>query len=246
LDGRVSLYSHCGDGRKRYYRNVIFATSTDASVHATTQEKTLINTVNRLKRRTRCGRLRTLLAASYLCAIQPAHAWSVADIPQDWWGFLSGLGSGIVIHEAAHVLLADLKGYRVDNDGLSIVYPNAEMPAQDRLRIASAGMQAQWLATEFAFSGYRDESRLSNFAAGIVVSQLVVSAAYLTVLKNHRQGDIAGMQEATGWSRDQLAVTTALTSVMDGWRLSGRRVPAWLPHMSRASKGVIIGAIWTF
>jgi len=170
----------------------------------------------------------------------------VSDVRDDWWGFLSGLGTGILIHESAHVLLADLKGYRVSNDGLSLVYPDADMPARDRLRIASAGLQAQWLATEFAFSSRQDESKLSNFAAGVVVSQVLVSVAYLTVLKNHRQGDIHGMHEATGWSRDQLAATTALNSLIDGWRLSGHRVPDWLPHLSRSSKALMIGAIWTF
>jgi len=237
---------HCVGDLNRYYQNAECEALTDAPVHAGRTGEDLIPTLNPLKRRTQRRRFCALLAALCLCTIQRVDAWSVADIPQDWWGFVSGLGTGIVIHEAAHVLLADLKGYRVDNDGFSLVYPDAEMPPRDRLRIASAGMQAQWLATEFVFSRYRDESKLSNFAAGIVVSQLLVSAAYLTVLKNHRQGDIVGMQEATGWSRDQLAVTTALTSVMDGWRLSGQRVPVWLPHMSRASKGVIIGAIWTF
>lgn len=177
----------------------------------------------------------------------PAQAWSLTDISRDPWRFVAGFAAGLAIHEAGHVLLADLHGYSVDHDGLSLVYDGAAMSARDQLRISSAGMQAQWLVNEYVFARQRRNSGdIGNFGAGIVVSQLAVSLAYLTILKDHELGDVEGMHQSSGWSRDQLGVSLGLISAMDGWRLSGRSMPRWLPTVSVATKSLMIGAIWTF
>lgn len=180
-------------------------------------------------------------------ASTPTQAWSLSDLGRDPWRFVAGFASGLVIHEAGHVLLADLHGYSVDHDGLSLVYDGAAMSDRDRLRISSAGMQAQWLVNEYVFASQgRKSGGIGNFGAGIIVSQLAVSLAYLTVLKDHEQGDVEGMRQSSGWSRDQLGVSLGLISAMDSWRLSGHRLPRWLPAVSVATKSVMIGAIWSF
>ncbi len=182
-----------------------------------------------------------------LASASPLQAWSPSDFRTDPWGFAAGFAAGIVIHEAGHILVADLSGYSVGHDGLSLVYGGAELRGRDQLRIASAGIQAQWLASEFVFARQRnDASSIGNFGAGLVVSQFAVSLAYLTFLKDHELGDVEGIRQSSGWSRDQIGVSLGLASVLDLWRLSGRRAPRWLPHLSMATKSLMIGAIWSF
>jgi hypothetical protein len=160
-----------------------------------------------------------------------------------------GLASGIAGHEAGHILVATSKGYRVSYDGLSITYPEARMSLASQLQVSSAGFQAQWLMSDFVLrdrNGKEHKKPPSDFGAGVVCSYLGVSLAYLTFLRNQHKGDVYGMSNATGLSRDRIALMLAIPAVLDTWRLFGDDVPKWVPTVSVMSKGVGAAWIWTY
>lgn len=177
------------------------------------------------------------------------EGWSFDDARPEFGKFALGVVSGIVAHEAGHYVVATSKGYKVSHDGLSIVYPGAKFTASDHLQVASAGFQTQWLFTELILrdsNGKEMREPPGNFGAGMVCAHLATTLAYLTVLKDHKQGDIAGMAQATGRSNNQIALALAIPGVLDTWRLFGNQVPEWVPHVSLLGKGIGIARIWTF
>lgn len=178
-----------------------------------------------------------------------AKPWSHEHVNNHKSSFLIGFLSGYMIHELGHVAVATSKGYSVDLDGPSLVYPDLEKGTSDHLKVSTAGFQAQWLASELALR-YRETRSLSKrgdqFNAGLVVSHLAISAAYLTALKNHELGDTAGVSQASGLSRDELALLAAIPAVLDAWRLFGDDPPKWVPVVSAGSKGIGLVAIWTY
>lgn len=192
-----------------------------------------------------------LLALYLSVSAVPAHSagWAPTTLRQDWAPFLLGLAGGIAAHEFGHVVVAKARGYSLDHDGLSITYPEADFSRSGRLQTASAGLQVQWLVTEavFAHQQLRNPDQPPGpFAAGLVSAHLAISAAYLTVLKNHAQGDVVGMTEATDLSTDQLVMLALVPALLDGWRLFGDQVPAWVPALSIGFKGAALTAIWTY
>lgn len=163
--------------------------------------------------------------------------------------FVLGLASGYGAHELGHYVVATSKGYPVSHDGLSIVYPNAKFTDADHLQVASAGFQTQWLMAELAFrdhNGNEKKAAPGNFGAGVICAHLGITLAYLTVLKDHQQGDVAGMAEATKRSNDQIVLALAIPGALDAWRLFGNQVPEWVPQLSVASKGLGIAWAWTY
>lgn len=181
----------------------------------------------------------------------PAHSagWSPSTLRQDWASFLLGLAGGIAAHELGHVVVAKARGYHLDHDGLSITYPAADFSRSGQLQTASAGLQTQWLVTETVFARQQlldPESPPGPVAAGLVCAHLAISAAYLTVLKDHDRGDVVGMSEATKLSNDRLALLALVPALLDGWRLFGDQVPAWIPALSIGFKGAALTAIWTY
>lgn len=191
--------------------------------------------------------------ALLVSALQPmdasGEAWSFDDARPEWGTFAFGLLSGLVAHEAGHYAVATSKGYKVSHDGLSIVYPDAVFRGSDHLKVASAGFQAQWLVTELVFrdrNGKELKEPPGNFGAGVVCAHLGITLAYLTVLKNHPQGDIAGMAQATGRTHNQLALALAIPGALDAWRLFGNEVPEWVPQLSLLSKGIGIYRVWNY
>ncbi len=190
-----------------------------------------------------------LLTLLILISPNPASAWSLNQSRDNTGVFLLGLAGGYLAHEAGHILIAKSKGYRVELDGPTLTYPGAQLSDAERLQISSAGFQAQWLATEAAFF-YRNKKRMTaagdNFSAGVICSQLLISAAYLTVLNDHPDGDLHGISEATDLTTIQLAALIAIPAVLDAWRLFGRDVPKWVPLLSVSSKGAGLAAVWTF
>lgn len=178
-----------------------------------------------------------------------AAPWDHQRVKSHKSSFLLGFLSGYMIHELGHVAVAKSKGYSVELDGPSLVYPDLEKGTSDHLEVATAGFQAQWLASELALR-YRETRSLSKrgdqFNAGLVVSHLAISAAYLTALKNHELGDTAGTSQASGLSRDELALLAAIPALLDAWRLFGNDPPKWVPAVSAGSKGVGLVAIWTY
>jgi hypothetical protein len=178
-----------------------------------------------------------------------ADGWRFPETRPDWGrfglGFLASLGG----HELGHYVVATAKGYDVHFDGVTLDYSGPNMSDADHLQVASAGFQAQWLMTEFALrdsSGRESEVPPGEFGAGVVCAELGVTLAYLTFLKNHNQGDVYGMAEATGLSRNEIALALAIPAILDGWRLFGNRVPKWVPQVSLLTKGIGIAWVWTY
>lgn len=197
------------------------------------------------------GWLGLLLVLSLCWGAVPAGAagWSPTTLRQDWAPFLLGLAGGIAAHELGHVVVAKARGYHLDHEGLSITYPEADFSRSGQLQTASAGLQVQWLVTEavFAHQQLRNPDQPPGpLAAGLVSAHLAISAAYLTVLKNHAQGDVVGMAEATDLSTDQLVLLALVPALLDGWRLFGDQVPPWVPALSIGFKGAALTAIWTY
>lgn len=192
-------------------------------------------------------------AALLVSALLPANVygegWSFDDARPEWERFALGFASGVIAHEAGHYLVATSKGYKVSHEGLSIVYPGANFTDSDHLKVASAGFQTQWLLTELILrdrNGKEMKEPPGNFGAGIVCAHLGITLAYMTVLRNHKLGDIAGMAEATGRSNNQIALALAIPGGLDAWRLFGHDVPEWVPQISILGKGIGIARIWTY
>lgn len=190
-----------------------------------------------------------LLVTPLLPTDANAEGWSFDNARPEWGTFALGLVSGIVAHEAGHYVVASSKGYKVSNHGLSIVYPGAKFTTSDRLQVSSAGFQTQWLLTELVLrdrNGREIKESPGNFGAGVVCAHLGITLAYMTVLKNHKLGDIAGMAAATGRSNNQIALALAVPGALDAWRLFGNQVPEWVPQVSALGKGIGIAGIWTY
>ncbi len=195
------------------------------------------------------GALGTILTALLLCSTVDAAPWKFSDIGHSSPSFLLGVATGYMAHELGHVLVAKGKGYCVELDGPSLVYPDLKEGSPDQLQIATAGFQAQWIVSEAALR-YRENRRLSdrenNFSAGLVVFHLAATAAYTTFLKDHEKGDMVGAAAATGLSTDQVALLAAIPALLDGWRLFAKNPPDWVPVLSAGTKGVGIFAIWCY
>jgi hypothetical protein len=178
-----------------------------------------------------------------------SEGWSLDAARTEWGKFALGFASGVVAHEFGHYVVATSKGYKVDHDGLTIVYPGAVFTDADQLQVASAGFQTQWLLTELVLrdrSGREMKEPPGNFGAGVVCAHLGITLAYLVYLKDHKQGDVVSMAEATGFSNNQIALALAVPAALDAWRLFGNQVPEWVPQLSLLSKGLSIAWVWTY
>lgn len=181
--------------------------------------------------------------------ISHGEGWSLDDARSDWGGVALGFAAGYAGHELGHFMVARSKGYHVDHDGVTIIYPDAAYSGSDHLQIASAGFQAQWLLAEWSLRDSHGNERtgpLDNFRAGVVCAHLGISLAYLVYLKDHPQGDIVAMSGVTGYSSDQIAMALAVPAALDAWRLFGHQVPEWVPRLSVASKGIGIAWAWNY
>jgi len=178
-----------------------------------------------------------------------AEQWEWGRAKNNSGAFLLGFTSGYAVHELGHIIAAEALGFDTDFDGPTIIYPEAQMTDAEHLQVASAGFQAQWLVSEAALR-YREHKKLAEFGdsfnAGLISSHLLITAAYMTVLMNHQDGDLQGASEATGISNDKLAALVAIPAILDTWRLFGKEVPEWVPALSVGAKGVGITMIWTY
>jgi hypothetical protein len=193
------------------------------------------------------------VGALFIVAMLPVHVrgegYSIDESEAGWEKFALGFASGIVAHEAGHVFVATTKGYSVSHDGLSLVYSGAKLTPAAQLQLASAGFQTQWVLSEFVLRDRNGDEHIKppgDFGAGVVCSYLGVSFAYLTFLKNQYQGDVYGMSQATGYSRDRISLMLAVPAVLDTWRLFGNDVPGWVPALSVMSKGIGAAWIWSY
>ena len=175
----------------------------------------------------------------------------IAESSSEKWGaFVAGGFSTLAIHELGHMVVARYHDINFEYDGVTIVYPDADLTDSEQLRIASAGFQFQWIASEIAFGVLARDKQLTprskSFTRGIIAGQIAITLAYMTFLKNHPDGDIQGMSNASGLSNDELALLVAIPAALDSWRLIAKNVPGWVPKLSIAYKGIGIAAIWTF
>ena len=172
------------------------------------------------------------------------------DVSIKWGAFLAGGVSTLAIHELGHIAVAEYHDVDYRYDGWTIVYPDADFSDSEHLQIASAGFQAQWLASEIAFrklgKNKFSSANSKEFTRGMVAGHAAISFAYLTFLKDHEDGDIEGMSQATGLSNNELALLVAIPAALDTWRLSSPDVPDWVPKLSVAAKGLGFAAIWTY
>lgn len=187
----------------------------------------------------------SLVTILLLCTQKPllATEWNPDAIPKNLPSFLLGFAGGIAIHEMGHMAVASAEGDRVGYDGLSLVYSPQFASRSDWLRVSTAGFQAQWLATEAAFY-YREKA--PDLAIGVISSHIAITAAYLTFLKNNPQGDTVGASRASGLSTNQLILAAAVPALLDGWRLFGTDIPAWVAPLSIGFKGGCMTAIWAY
>ena len=136
-----------------------------------------------------------LLILNLLAEPALAEPWQLKRATEKPGAFLAGFLSGYAAHELGHILVAESMGFDADFDGVTLVYPEAQMSDAEHLQVASAGFQAQWLVAETALR-YRQKLQMSEFGdsynAGLVFSHLAISAAYLTILKDHKDGDVSG------------------------------------------------------
>ena len=163
---------------------------------------------------------------------------------------LKGLTTGaigmVIGHELGHLGVAASMDIDTQFDGLTVVYPGTNLTSKQQLRVASAGFQSQWLLSELAFHylNHTDADKAS-VAAGAVLAHLGITAAYLTLLKNEETGDVAGISNALGKSRSDVALLLAVPAFLDTWRLFGEP-PDWVPQLSRASKGLAMVWLWAW
>lgn len=184
-----------------------------------------------------------ILLILLLQASAAAADWNPDVLPKSMPAFLLGFAGGIALHEAGHLAVASSRGYQVHTEGVSLVYSPDFASRRDQLRISTAGFQAQWLASEAAFH-YR--AKAPDLTAGIITSHLAITAAYLTVLKDHPKGDLVGASHASGLTTGQLILIATIPAVLDGWRLFGTDVPAWVAPLSMSYKGGCLAAAWTY
>jgi len=150
----------------------------------------------------------------------------------------------IVGHEISHFAVAESMNIKAEYDGVTVVYPNSILTPKQQLRVASAGFQSQWILSELAFH-YLDKPDVGqhSVATGAVLAHIAITTAYLTFLKNNKDGDVFGIANALGKSRNNVALTLAFPALLDTWRLFGEP-PDWVPHLARIGKGSGVAWVW--
>ena len=190
-----------------------------------------------------------ILIISIACLAAVAYPWKPADVLKRSAPYLAGMAAGIGVHELGHMAVASAESYGVEVRHSSIMYAGKPMTPRDHQEIASAGYQAQWLLSEAVLRHHEEHAPsqpLPAFQAGMVMSHIAISAAYLTVLRDNPDGDLRGIHDATGMSTTTLALMLAVPAALDYWRLTGNDVPRWVPALSIGCKTAAIGAIWTY
>jgi hypothetical protein len=182
-------------------------------------------------------------------AAAQAEPWQYKRVRNQPGAFIAGFLSGYAAHELGHIVAAESLGFDAEFDGVTLVYPEAQMTDAEHLQVASSGFQASWLISEGALR-YRENRAMTEFGdsynAGLVFSHLTIAAAYMTALMHHKDGDVEGIATATGASNEQIAAILAIPAILDGWRLLGKDVPPWVPTLSLGSKTVGLAVVWSW
>jgi hypothetical protein len=202
-------------------------------------------------------RLRVIKRMARLCMIAlPCIATNAfaegvdIDILKTNWGVtLGGAAATIAIHELGHFVVAGIEDADAYFDGLTVKYRDYDGSDRQNLRLSSAGYQAQWLASEYAFKQLDQPSlnqKQKAWNAGLILGHIGITVAYLTFLKDEENGDVSGISEATGLSTGEVIALLTIPAVLDSWRLFGKNSPKWAGWTSKGFKAVGITAVWTF
>lgn len=178
-----------------------------------------------------------------------AQSVSLDQLKQHWGPTLGGAVTTIALHEAGHLLVAGIEDADPYFDGLTIKYNQFDGSDRQGLRLSSAGFQAQWITSEYAFrrlkqSDLNDQQKAWN--AGLILGHIGITAAYLTFLKDEEFGDVTGIANATGLSNSEVIALLTIPAILDTWRLFGEQSPKWAAWTSKGYKVLGITAIWTF
>ncbi len=172
------------------------------------------------------------------------------DIIKNNIGFtLSGMVASVFVHELGHFLVAEAEGVDAYFDGMTIRYKGTDGSDKQRLHLSSAGYQAQWALSEYAFHKLDQPNLTKQKTAlniGFILGHVAISAAYLTVLRDHEDGDVEGVANASSLSSEQMVSLLAIPALLDTWRLFGDNSPRWSGWVSKGIKGVGISAVWLY
>jgi hypothetical protein len=205
-----------------------------------------------------------LFAWFFFAPFAPAHGeeWEASDYA---W-FVAGGAAGFVVHEGAHMLVAesfglhphvgtrsnpvpfvviryDLVGRKgpsgteyFDRDGRPIA-----AGAQKKFATASAGINSQNLSSELILTRYpnlREERR--PFLKGVLAFDIVTSIGYAVVGRRDPDGDLRGMAESRGVSNLFMAALVFAPAAIDLYRYYHPE-SVWAPWASRGAKAYLLG-----
>ena len=110
----------------------------------------------------------------FLCI--PLNGWAGSIDSNDTTDLLLG-GVGVLLgHELGHLVLSQTKD--IEFDGVAIVYSQSVLTPQEKLRVASAGFQVQWLLSELPLINCKSRVRVAH-----VIWPL---GPYLDILRSQR------------------------------------------------------------
>lgn len=218
----------------------------------------------------RSGGLFILLWASLLSAplfALPAPAYGDEWEASDYGWFAAGGLTGFVIHESAHMLVAesfDLHPhvttrskpvpfivirydlFAVREPSGTIRYVDREghpisSGAEKKFATASAGINSQNLTSELILSlhpNLREERR--PFLKGVLAFDLITSIGYAVVGRRDPDGDLRGMAESRGATDLFIAALVFTPAAIDLYRYYNPE-SAWAPWVSRGTKAYLLG-----
>jgi len=192
-------------------------------------------------------KLFSIIIATLILLFSPVLA---ASETTNWKSFLGGAITTLAVHEGSHILAAKSYGADVELDGLSLVYPGFDPTPKQKMRVASAGFQGQWLASELAFhklssNKIQENQSKQSFYTGMVAGHVIISAAYI-FLKEDERSDIYAMSKASNLSKNEILALLLIPAGLDAARLWMDNPPSWLKNASISSKGLGIAAVWNF
>ncbi len=141
----------------------------------------------------------------------------------DYLKFALGVGSGYVIHEAAHQAVADVNGtpFKWKNGFGSTWVTSNNTSDSERYELASAGLGSQVLSTEIILNT-KDIPKDSEYVIGILTFNVLNALLYVvsdSVISPHdNYGDIEMMDKA-GLDRDYVGTFLVVHSLYTIYRV---------------------------
>lgn len=187
--------------------------------------------------------------------------------PEDYGWFVTGGLTGFVVHESAHMLVAESLGIHprvgsrrkpvpfivIRYDFFAIKDPSGKINyvdkegnpvpsgAQKRFAISSAGINSQNISSELILTRYpslREEPR--PFLKGVLAFDIVTSIGYSLIGRLDPDGDLRGMSESKGISNLVIATLVFVPAAIDLYRYYYPK-SAWAPWVDRGAKGYLLG-----